>query len=201
MVSDPIHSVHPGLWERLAKGDPREVCKRSGARYDEVAGGYLLDFLKERYLISPSSSCVKGAEGTTAIPSVDLQVVLITYLLRARAIPLAQRLVAASGLKGGARFFQGAHRLPLDPLVVRYGEAPERFIEKGLSLGGIVERYGDAAIRLQALPRVPVILVLWRGDNEFPPRLSCLFDASIEHQLPLDAVYGLVGEICHRMSA
>jgi len=44
-------------------------------------------------------------------------------------------------------------------------------------------------------------MVLWGADEEFPARLSCLFDASIEQHLPLDAIYGMVTDICCRMMA
>lgn len=133
-------------------------------------------------------------------PSIELQVILITYLLNAHALPLVNRLVAGSGLKGGKTFFQGAHRLPVEPLVEQFGMDPTGFINKGLSLGAQQERYGDAGLRFSALPRVPVIMVLWQGDKEYPARLSVLFDASIAQHLPLDAIYGLVIEICRRMA-
>jgi hypothetical protein len=44
-------------------------------------------------------------------------------------------------------------------------------------------------------------MVLWKADEEFPPRLSVVFDASVDQHLPLDAIYGLVTEICRRMTA
>jgi hypothetical protein len=43
-------------------------------------------------------------------------------------------------------------------------------------------------------------MVLWQGDKEYSARLSVLFDASIGQHLPLDAIYGLVMEICRRMA-
>ena len=136
----------------------------------------------------------------SAGPSIDLQVILITYLLNAHAIPLANRLVAGSSLKGGKTFFQGAHRFPVEPLVERYGINPTGFFDKGLSMGAQPERYGDAGLRFPALPRVPVVMVLWQGDEEYPARLSVLFDASIAQHLPLDAIYALVTVICRRMA-
>ena len=46
--------------------------------------------------------------------------------------------------------------------------------------------------RIQALPRVPVACVLWVEDEEFPARVSFLFDPSIESHLQLDVVLALV---------
>jgi len=131
--------------------------------------------------------------------SIELKVILVTYLLNAQEMPLADKLVAGSSLTGGKNFFQGAHLFPLDPFIKRYGRDIEGFLGRGISLGAAQERYGDVGLRLAALPRVPVIMVLWQADEEFPARLSCLFDASIEQHLPLDAIYGLVTELCRHM--
>ena len=161
-----------------------------------------MDFLQERYRIRPDSREIEPDTGTPSEgdPSIDLQVILLTYLLNAREIPLADRLVAGSSLKGGKCFFQGPHSFPLDPLVEQYGHDTKALLDRGLSLGAVQESYGDVSLRFLALPRVPVVMVLWKADEEFPPRLSVVFDASVEQHLPLDAIYGLVREICRRMT-
>ena len=200
-MSEPIHSVHPSIWERLSQADLKDVCRRSEVQFDDATSSYVISFLQERYRVSPRDKHVELLPGSalSAGPSIDLQVILLTYLLNAQVIPLANRLVAGNSLKGGKTFFQGAHRFPVERLVERYGMDPAGFLNKGLSLGAIREGYGDAGLRFSALPRVPVIMVLWKGDEEFPARLSCLFDASIDKHLPLDAIYGLVIEICRRL--
>jgi hypothetical protein len=202
-MSEPIHSVHPALWENLIQADPTEVCRRSGAQFDKATGSYLLDFLQERYRIEPSSRLIEQVAGPIPAggPSIDLQVILLTYLLSAQELPLADKLVAVGSLKGGKCFFQGPHSFPLDPLIEQYGRDPQGFLDRGLSLGAVQEVYGDVSLRLAALPRVPVVMVLWGADEEFPPRLSVVFDASVDQHLPLDALYGLVTEICRRMTA
>ena len=202
-MTEPVHSVHPSLWENLLQADYTEVCRRSGAQFDDGSGSYLLEFLQERYHIAPKNQVIEPVAGPIPAggPSIDLQVILLSYLISAREIPLTDRLVAVGSLKGGKCFFQGPHSFPLDPLIELYGRDPQGFLNRGLSLGGVKEDYGDVSVRFAALPRVPVVMVLWKGDEEFPPRLSVVFDASIDQHLPLDVIYGLVAEICHRMTA
>lgn len=202
-MTEPIHNVHPTLWERLSQLDPADVCRRSRAQFDKATSSYLLDFLQERYRISPDSCAIEPVSGHLSKEdlSIDLKVILITYLLNAQEMPLADKLVAGSSLTGGKNFFQGSHQFPLDPLLERYGRDIEGFLDRGISLGAVQERYGDVGLRFAALPRVPVIMVLWQADEEFPARFSCLFDASIEQHLPLDAIYGLVTVICRHMMA
>jgi len=200
-MSEHVHTLHPSLWENLLQANPDDVCRRSGAQFDSSTNSYLLDFLLERYRIHPRNREFEPLTGPIPPggPSIDLKVTIITYLLSAKAVPLAGKLVSGSNLKGGMTFFQGVHRLPIEPLMERYGKDPEDFLTKGLSLGATQEAFGDVGLRFPALPRVPVFMVLWAADEEFPARLNVLFDASIEQHLPLDAIYGLVSEICYRM--
>ena len=50
-----------------------------------------------------------------------------------------------------------------------------------------------------SFPRVPVHVLLWLTDEVFPAQISFLFDATIEHHLPLDVIFGLVSELCFRL--
>ena len=202
-MTDPIHTVHPRLWERLSQLDPADVCLRSGAHFDKASASYSIDYLQERYRISPGSRAITLVSGPRSHedPPIDLKVILITYLLNAQKMPLADKLVAGSSLTGGKNFFQGSHQFPLDPLIERYGRDTVGFLDRGISLGAARERYGDVGLRFTALPRVPVTMVLWGADEEFSARLSVLFDKSIEQHLPLDAIYGMVTEICRRLMA
>jgi Domain of unknown function (DUF3786) len=201
-MSEPVHHIHPSLWARLLQEDPNDVCRCSEALYDDATGAYLLNFLQERYRINPKTrKCTLASPSAVSeAPHIDLQVIIITYLLNAQEIPLVDKLVAGSSLKGGKCFFTGAHGFPLDPLVAQYGRDIKGFLARGVSLGAQHVRYGDAALRFLALPRVPVFMVLWQGDEEYPARISVLFDASIAQHLPLDIIYGLVTEICRRMA-
>jgi len=201
-MSEPVHSVHPAIWERLLQEDPRDICRRSGAQFDDATGAYLLNFLQKRYRISPRTKACSlvSPSAVSESPPLDIQIILLTYLLNAQETPLLDKLVAGSSLKGGKCFFTGAHGFPLDPLVAQYGRDMKGFLDRGVSLGAQHVRYGDAALRFLALPRVPVVMVIWQGDEEYPARLSVLFDASIAQHLPLDAIYGLVMEICRRMA-
>ncbi len=48
--------------------------------------------------------------------------------------------------------------------------------------------YGDIAVTIPAFSRVPITLVLWRGDDEFPPNANILFDSTILDYLSAEDV-------------
>ncbi len=50
---------------------------------------------------------------------------------------------------------------------------------------------GDAAIKIYALPRVPIVLVVWAGEEGIPPSSEVLFDKTAPNYLGTD-----VADIC-----
>ncbi|MFC1957153.1 DUF3786 domain-containing protein [Chloroflexota bacterium] len=54
--------------------------------------------------------------------------------------------------------------------------------------GGQKADLGDASVAISAFPRVPVTLVLWQGDSEFPPSASIMFDATVTDYLPTEDI-------------
>jgi hypothetical protein len=54
--------------------------------------------------------------------------------------------------------------------------------------GGEPVEIGDVSFVLRAFPYVPVQYVLWEGDDEFPPSVQLLFDASVDHYLALEDI-------------
>jgi hypothetical protein len=88
-------------------------------------------------------------------------------------------------------FSQGSHALPLDKLAAKYSEDTAAFLGRGTSLGGLCSDYGDASIKLYPLPRIPVLLVLWRKNDEFPANVVLLLDKACPCYLPTDVIWAI----------
>jgi len=194
-MTEPIHFVHKSLYERLNQLDPLEVSKRSLIKYDGQR--FIIPFLNDLYFLDPKGKLIV-VSGREATP--ELEVSILEYLIGAKPIEPHGRWVSLKDLKGGRGFAQ-SHSLPLDELLQRYGRNPQGFLKKGIELGGKVKSVGDAGIILHPLPRIPMLLVLWKGDEEFPPRLNVLFDPTSQEHLRLDALYGLSIEVIRRYSS
>jgi len=103
---------------------------------------------------------------------------ILEYLAHAKALPLSGKLVKPNDLPGGDFFSKGTHVLPLNKIKNRFEYDLNGFIKQGLSLQGIQTHFGDASITLWPFPRIPIVIILWAGDDEFPSRASMLFDSS-----------------------
>jgi hypothetical protein len=154
-------------------------------------------FLNEDVLVDFDARCLKRDEGQgwESTPDPLLELVTVVYLNRVNMLhPLGKEIVGVKDLKE-AHFFQGPHALQVDPLIKRYGRNLEGFKNTAEFLEGRPVDMADAAYQLLPFPRVPVYYLFWQGDDEFDPRISVLFDRSIEEVFSADVIWGLVGRV------
>ena len=182
-------------WDILAASDPIAICRNAAARYDAATGCYLLDTFGSEITISPAAKKISGGSKTGELLLTRLgyfsRLSILWYLVSAKDISLSGKLINPMNLRGGHLFFRGTHVLPLDKLAEKYNTDAEGFLNKGISLGGEKVCYGDAAIKFFPLPRISVVLILWRGDDEFPPGADLLFDTTAETQLAIDILWSI----------
>ena len=180
-------------WEALSRLDPADVCRRALATYDKPAGHYVLRCFDQDIRVSPAErrlsagpgvgDCLLGRLATySTLP-------ILWYLIGAQDVPVSGRLVRPADIKGGLIYERGTHALPLGRLAEKYGHDPAAFVGKARDLDGLGVDYGDAAVRLRPLPRVPVVIILWQTDGEFSPRASLLFDSTCELHLRPDVIW------------
>ena len=179
-------------WEDLMKKDPEAVCQNALVVRDSMHH-FLLPFLKEYIRVDLKGRCLYSQKhgGWEMIRNPLLELVCLVYLLHAGSQGITRQIVAPNELKTG-HFFKGPHVLKTQPLVERYGFDMKGFKKAADDLGGKALDMADAAYIFQAFPKVPLYYLLWEGDEEFQPRISILFDRSIEHHLTADAIWGLV---------
>lgn len=180
------------FWDELTEKDLETVRDCSLARIHSPQG-LILTFLGQEILIDMQSRCLKGLRppGLEKIEEPLLELICLVYLLNAGPEGPRGDLISVRDLKN-AHFFQGPHRLDLDPLLRKYGRDADGFRRSAESLGGRSLSMADVAYRIPALPKIPLYYLLWEGDEEFEPRMSVLFDRSVEMHLSADALWGLV---------
>jgi hypothetical protein len=109
--------------------------------------------------------------------------------VNAKNIVFLNKMIRPEDLKGGSIYSKGSHVLPLDKIADKYGRDREGFIQRGNELGCEELAYGDASIKLYPFPRIPIIIILWKADDEFAARSDLLFDATCELHLPVDIIW------------
>lgn len=180
-------------WQILKELSPDAVCRSALVKYDSDSGVYLLRSFGMDISVDPGKHTIYSSAPEAALLLDRLgyfsRLSMLSYLTSARDIPLSGRLVQPVNLRGGQLFFRGTHVLPLDKLALKYGSDAKSFIRRGAELGGLQMDYGDASLQLFPFPRIPVIIILWLEDEEFPARADLLFDTTCEFHLALDMLW------------
>ena len=180
-------------WEDLEKKDMAGLCENALARAFS-SEDVVLSILGREILVDRKHHSLrhKNQGEWELMPHPLLELLVLVYLLNSGPQLLSRELVSAKELKT-AHFFQGPHELNVGRVLERFGRDLEGFSRAAESLGGEGQNLAaDAAYRIPALPKIPLYYLLWVGDDEFEPRLSVLFDRSIESHLSADAIWGLV---------
>lgn len=179
-------------WEDIEQRDMGKVCENALA-INHPPTGLILPFLKEYILVSTQTRCLyrQVQDQWERIDNPLLELLCLVYLINAGPQLLSHKMVSTQELKS-AHFFKGPHELKTRPLLARYSNDLEGLKGAAEGVGGEAMDLADAAYKLLAFPKVPLYYLFWKGDQEFGPSLSVLFDRSVEHHLAADAIWGLV---------
>ena len=131
-------------------------------------------------------------------PPVDLfslKILALRYLYRADGSPVTGEWVAYRDLPGGLFYASTIPPTVERPLAETFGWQPGSLASVAAHLGGHPEDFGDESFSFLAFPRVPLLLVLHWGDEEFPPEARVLFDRCCSHYLNTDDLKVLVTQL------
>ena len=197
--------------EKLSGMDIKQQCFRSGAQYvrpDKVT----IEYLNQSYVVAiPSMEIVlrdspNHCEGQNPVTTVEGQesceninlkdkILILHYLITAKGTPTTGKLIGFRQVPGGLFEHASFSREVLTPLLDHFGKEPERLVEAAANLGGCKVGYGDVAVSIKAFPNVSVVIVLWRGDDEFAPNASMLFDSTVADYLSTEDMSVLCARI------
>ncbi len=184
--------------EQLAKVDDIErQCRRSGARYIGSKKLVILEYLGQSYQITLPEIEISLPDGEAVV--LKDKILLLHYLTQAKGTPLLNRVITYRELPEGISYFPTFAKRAIKPLVDHLGEEPQRVPDIARIFGGYPADYGDVAVTINAFSRVPITLVLWRGDEEFPPQGNILFDSTISDYLSTEDINVLCESIAWRL--
>ena len=184
------------LQTELARHAADDLVERSGAvrsAEDRIA----VRCLGRDYQVGLPEGDVLTAAGDPV--DEHLAILILLYLTEAGGRPLEDRWVAFEQLSGGSGYLGSFRGRVVGPLLRTFGADPAAMLAAAAEMDGSPLAMGDAGVALPALPRVRIAFVLWRGDDEFAPSASVVFDASIEGYLDAEAATVLAELAVHRM--
>lgn len=185
-------------YKELTEANPATICKNTGCRYDKESKTYSLTVWGNEFVINPPLKCVENITNTYKAHDY-FALFIVYYLLNAKEIIMENNWVSEKDIPGGAAFFRGPHEIPTGKISEHFNNRMDAFNRVCTDAGGIEIEKADAAFYFQITPRIPVLVLLWNGDEDFPPEAKIMYDRSIGELLSLDIIFALAVAICDRL--
>ena len=187
------------LREALQQIPVNLLAEHAGAGYQALGPGrgeFRLSLFDSPVLITYPGLVGFDAKTDDELP-LAFQAVLAYYFHTSDGAPLTGQWVSFADLPDGRMYNQAFQGYSGDELVKAFQLDVEAFkaaCEKG---GGVATLAGDAAYIFYALPRLPLLVNYWYGDEDFPSACKILFDSSVNQYLPTD-VCAILGSMLTR---
>ena len=186
--------------ETLKGLDMEGCCDRAGVSMEALAAGkhcISIEYLGGRYRLIAGDDDIFFDDSSGSLKIAD-QVLLLHYLITAKGEPVGQDWITFREVPSGSFYYAAFVRRALAPLLSCFGHDPALFREVGQVMGRVLTSPGDIALHVLSLPRVPVILSIWQGDDEFPPEANLYFDRSIVSYLTTEDIAYLSGATVYK---
>jgi len=184
--------------EKLSAETLREISQRSGFK---VSGGDMLriPFLNRVFLVSfPDFEFQDESKKSKEVP-IQEQVLILHYMMGESAPASDDKWISYREIPGASFYFSAFVKRATDPLKKVFGQNIPGLLKSAEQLNGKSIEAGDAGFEFRLFPRISLQLILWEGDEEFPPEANILFQENVGEIIsPEDAAW-LGGMLVYRL--
>ncbi len=132
---------------------------------------------------------------------IQQQILLLHYLAGALASggeTITGEWISFQDVPDGRFYMDAFQRRARDPLLKTFGQNPQQMMELAFTVYGASSfDHGDYAVVVKVLPLVFMALILWEGDDDFPPEGNILFNKNIGRILSAEDIAWLAGMVVY----
>jgi len=184
--------------EKLSTEPFNDIVKRS--KYEVTDTNALkIPFLNRIFSLNyPDFQFMDITDSDKEIP-IQEQVLILHYLVSDSSAEPTGNWVSYREIPGASFYFSAFIKRAVDPLKKVFGQSISVFMEASKRLDGIPIDIGDAGFEYRVFPRVPMRIILWKGDDEFPSEANILFDETIGAILSPEDIAWMAGMNVYRL--
>jgi len=195
-----VLDAYAAALELFLKSEPARMAMAGGASWDPGVRVLRLRYCGREFTVAAANGEIVAGPGHWKVTRNDLTLVL-QYLVGASGLPPRGQWLSFLELPEGGHHYRPFQAEALDPLARRFDGRGEEFLKAGRLLGGEEAKMADAALVIPVFPKLPVAVLLWHGDEEFPARAGILYDAVAPSHLSTASLYVLGCELVRKMLA
>ena len=186
--------------ETLLERDLEECCVNAGVSLESLSAGtkkVCIPYIGHDYTLTVQDDRVVFDEVPSPLKLSD-EVLLLHYLITATGVPVSEEWITFREVPSGSFYYASFVKRAVVPLLKCFGERPSLLKEVSETVGQVLAAPGDIALKVFGLPRVPVVLSLWKGDEEFPPQANVYLDQSVSSYLSTEDIAYLSGAVVYK---
>lgn len=157
--------------------DPQVISQRSFCPYDEEKKAFIVTVMGDQYQVSYPSGDVTNAVGED-FDNYKLKTMIIRYLINAKGVPATGKNIAYRDVSGGNIYFDCFDGRCLKRFAFTFNYNIEGLKKAMDVLKAEPKKFGDLSWRFEVINNMFMTVILWIGDEEFPPEAQILFDAN-----------------------
>lgn len=158
--------------KQFASSDPKALSRKSGIGYDGSC--FTIKYLGRTLNVNWPDALTFFADDGSA-PSDYAIILLLRLLLEGTVTPPSGNFVAYAEMPWGEVYSRQFNGRCVLRLAASFGRDIEGFKNACKSLKGIEADAGDISYDIRFLDGLTIKLILWEGDDEFPPTAQILF--------------------------
>ena len=186
--------------EKLATGSFNSILRRTGFE-TAVSDRFRVSFLNRVYHIGfPEFDFEDEVESEAEIP-IQEQILILHYMQSPVPSLATDSWVSYREIPGASFYYSAFVKRAIDPLKKVFGQNVDGLLRAGEILGGKTIDTGDVGYEFRLFPNIPVRLILWAGDEEFPAEANIVFDENIKEILSPEDIAWLAGMVVYRLIA
>ena len=165
--------------EKFAALDPAEASKRCGVPFAD--GRFTVTLLGTKYEIRwPEYAISSDTEGAFALKNLPCQTFLLRFLLEGRAAEPSGSYKTFREMPWGEMYIQPYTGRVLTRAAFTFGTKVAKFAAACEKMGAIRLPHGDAGYQFDFLGGYRMQIMVYAGDDEFPPSAQVLYSDNFE---------------------
>ncbi|MFI3313755.1 MAG: DUF3786 domain-containing protein [Eubacteriales bacterium] len=159
---------------KWSQSDADEIATRTGVSFDGTA--FIVSLYGVDYTIThPDFSITAEAEDAIAVHYIPAQILLLRYLLEGKKIMSSGKFLTFRETPWGPVYVTPFTGRCLTRAAFTFGFKLSQFAAGMELLGGKKLPTGDVGYEVEALDGFKIQMMVWAGDDEFPPSCQILF--------------------------
>lgn len=182
--------------------DPKEISEKTGFFYDEEKKVFTVVFMGSTYEISFPDYKISHKEDEKGVypleEAMNAKIFMVRYLSEKAKTPSSGKFLTYREVPWGEVYFRQFQGRCLMRLAFSYGNKLEAFKKVMTAMGAKPLEQGDCAFELEFMEGFFIRLILWEGDDEFPPSSQILFSDNFAVTFAAEDL-AVAGDICINM--